>query len=204
MGRTVDVTGDLTGDVVGTVARLQVQRSRLKPGARGAKAYDPAPLLEVAELEVGPRGAVGLVAGERVVDVHHADHPDSRWRGGNGLSLLPRAHAEALRQRYGDHLDGGRAGESLLLDTAGPLREADLVGDLLLETVDGPPLRLSGAQAAPPCVEFSRWVLGREAGALDDEVLAALAALGCGARGFYVDVHGTGRVRAGARLLRSA
>lgn len=194
----------MTGTVVGSVARLQVQRSRLKPGARGAKAYDPAPLLEVAELEVGPRGAVGLVGGERVVDVHHADHPDSRWRGSNGLSLLPRAHADALRQRYGDHLAAGSAGESLLLDTAGPLREADLAGDLLLETVDGPPLRLTGAQAAPPCVEFSRWVLSREPGAVDDEVLATLEALRGGARGFYVDVQGTGRVRAGARLLRGA
>ena len=47
-------------------------------------------------------------------------------------------------------------------------------------------------------------MLGREPGALDDEVLATLDALGGGARGFYADVQGTGRVRAGARLLRSA
>ena len=191
-------------DVIGTVVRLQVQRSRLKPGPRGARAYDPSPLLEVAELEIGPRGVAGLVGAERVVDVHSADHPDSRWRGGNGLSLLPRAHHDALRQRYGDHLAAGTAGESLLLETGRPLREADLTGNLLLETVAGPPLRLSGAQPAPPCVEFSRWVLGREPGALDDEVLATLEALGGGARGFYADVNGTGRVRAGARLLRGA
>ena len=196
MGRAVDL--------IGTVVRLQVQRSRLKPGARGAKAYDPAPLLEVPELEVGPRGVVGLVDGRRVVDVHSPDHPDSRWRGGNGLSLLPRPHHDALRRQYGDALADGTAGESLLLDTGRPLTAADLAGELLLETVDGPPLRLTGAAPAPPCVEFSRWVLGREPGALDDEVLATLDALGGGARGFYVDVHGTGRVRAGARLLRSA
>ena len=188
-------------ELIGTVLRLQVQRSRLKPGGRGARAYDPSPLLEVPELEVGPRGVVGLVDGERVLDVHAADHPDSRWRGGNGLSVLPRAHAEALHQRYGDHV---AAGETVLLDTAGPLTERDLAGELLLETVDGGAVRLSGAAAAPPCVEFSRYVLGREPGALDDEVLAVLEALGGGARGFYVDVHGTGRVRAGARLLRSA
>ena len=191
-------------DVIGTVVRLQVQRSRLKPRTARGRAYDPAPLLEVAELEVGPRGTVGRTGGERVVDVHHADHLDSRWRGGNGLSLLPRAGYDALRQRYGDHLADGTAGESLLLETGRPLREADLAGDLLLETVDGRRLRLSGAAAAPPCVEFSRWVRGREPGALDDEVLAALQALGGGARGFYVEVHGLGRVRAGARLLRSA
>ena len=188
-------------ELIGTVLRLQVQRSRLKPGRRGARAYDPAPLLEVPELEVGPRGAVGLVGGERVLDVHSADHPDSRWRGGNGLSLLPLAHADALRARYGDHVE---AGESVLLDAGRVLGEDDLAGELLLETVDGGPLRLSGVTAAPPCVEFSRFCLGREPDALDDEVLAVLEALGGGARGFYADVHGTGRVRAGARLLRSA
>jgi hypothetical protein len=34
-------------DVLGTVVRLQVQRSRLKPGPRSTRVYDPAPLLEV-------------------------------------------------------------------------------------------------------------------------------------------------------------
>ena len=87
-------------ELLGTVARLQVQRSRLKPGPRGLRTYDPSPLLPVDELEVGPRGAVGHTADGPVLDVHHADHPDSRNRRlANGLSLLPRAHADALRDR---------------------------------------------------------------------------------------------------------
>lgn len=193
------------GEVLGRVVRLQVQRSRLKPGPATTRAYDPAPLLEVAALRVGPRGVVGLLPGGEVVDVHHADHQDTRnSRFGNGLSLLPRAHYVRMRARYGDHLADGVAGESLLLDTAGPLAACDLVGDLLLETVDGRHLPVSDATVASPCVEFSRFALGRAAGGpVDNEVLGAMADLDHGTRGFYLRVTGTGTVVAGARLLRS-
>ena len=180
--------------VLGTVARLQVQRSRLKP----ARVYDPAPLLEVDALEVGPRGVVGITPGGPVLDVHHADHPDTRHRGRNGLSLLPRAHYDELRSRYGDHLVDGAAGESVLLDTAASWRSLD--GPLLLEAADGGLLELTDPLAAPPCVEFSRFCLGEGS---DDELRATLEHLDGGTRGYYVTAAGTGRVERGARLLRA-
>lgn len=181
-------------NVLGTVVRLQVQRSRLKPGPRGARVYDPAPLLEVITLEVGPRG----VTGDGHLDVHHADHPDSRNNAlRNGLSLLPRAHYDRMRAQFGDHLVDGIAGESLLLDTDGPWDE--LPPELLLETTDGDPLRLTGAVPAAPCVEFSRFCLK----GLEDGLEQALEDLDHGTRGFYVTVDGTGRVAAGSRLLRA-
>lgn len=192
------------GTVVGTVVRLQVQRSRLKPGRATTRVYDPAPLLQVPALLVEPRGVRGLTADGEVLDVHHADHPDTRnSRLANGISVLPAAHYRRMRSRYGDHLVDGAAGESLLLDTGGPMTEADLAGDLLLETADGGHLQLDSAQAAPPCVEFSRFALGRDVGPVDDELLAALDDLGGGARGFYLRARGTGRVEVGARLLRA-
>lgn len=184
---------------VGTVVRLQVQRSRLKPGPRATRVYDPAPLLEVDVLEIGPAGVVGLVGDERVLDVHHADHPDTRNRGINGVSLLPRVHYDRLRARFGDHLVDGAAGESLLLDSDGPW--SSLEGPLVLETTDGR-LELSDPVVAAPCVEFTRFCLGREPGRVDDELTAALEELDGGTRGFYVTVAGTGRVERGARLLR--
>ena len=191
-------------EVLGTVARLQVQRSRLKPGPRGARVYDPAPLLEVEALEVGPRGVVGQTADGPVLDVHHADHPDTRnVRLVNGLSLLPRAHAHALRARYGDRLADGAAGESALLDTDGPWSEADVSGTLQLETAEGGLLELHSLIAAPPCVEFSRFCLGLPVGPVGLEVEQALLDLDGGARGFYAQVRGTGRVERGARLLRA-
>lgn len=191
-----------SGDVLGTVARLQVQRGPLKPGPRGARAYDPSPLLEVPELEVGPRGVVGP---DRVLDVHHADHPLSRnVRLCNGLSVLPRSHYALLRARFGPHVVDGCAGENLLLDTDRPLRPEDVAGTLLLETEEGEPLVLTAGQAAAPCVEFSRWLLGQgPQDPLDDDVRETLEVLADGVRGFYLSVEGTGRVARGARLSRA-
>jgi hypothetical protein len=180
-------------ELIGTVVRLQVQRSRLKPGPRGARRYDPTPLRAVAALDVTPRGVVG----DGIVDVHHADHPDSRFRGDNGLSVMTLGGYAALRERYGEHLVDGVAGESLLLDTT---RSADLTGPLVLDTGDGL-LELTG-QVAEPCVEFTRFVLRRPVGDAGPEVRAALGALGGGARGYYLATAGTARVTAGARLLR--
>jgi len=188
--------------LLGTVVRLQVQRSRLKPGPRGARRYDPSPLLEVDALELGPRGAWGLTSQGRVLDVHHAEHPDSRNRRlANGLSLLPRAHYCQLRTRYGGHLVDGIAGENVLLDTDGPMTADDLAATLLLE-VDGGTVEVTGAAAAPPCVEFSRFALGRDDLEVDDEVRAALDHLDHGERGFYLSVCSPGVLRPGAALLR--
>lgn len=190
---------------IGTVVRLQVQRSRLKPGERGARVYDPAPLLEVEALEIGPRGVVGLTAEGPVLDVHHADHPDTRnVKLLNGLSLLPQAHYAVMRARFGRHMADGMAGESLLLETGGPWAADFLTGPLALETADGGLLELTDPMVASPCVEFSRFCLGRAIGPVDDEVQDAMTDLDGGVRGFYVRTAGTARVVAGARLFRRA
>ncbi len=182
-------------EVIAPVVRLQVQRSRLKPGLRGARTYDPSPLLEVDALHVAPHGVTGP-AGE--VDVHSVHHPDSRARGDNALSLMTTGAYEALRSRYGPRLADGVAGEGLLVRS--DLRRLD--GPLAVETDGGQLLGLDEVAPIPPCVEFSRWVLGREDPSVDDEVLATLEALDDGARGWYARVGGTGVVRVGARLLR--
>lgn len=202
----------MTGAVIGTVVRLQVQRSRLKPGQRGARVYDPSPLLEVQALELGPRGVVGhggaepdgVSADGMVLDVHHADHPDSRnVKLVNGLSLLPLAHYDAMRSRFGPHLIDGIAGESVLLDTGGPWTLDSLAGQLALETSGSSVLPLSDLMVAAPCIEFSRFCLGAGPDLPVGEVVQrAMADLSDGVRGFYATSRGAGRVEVGARLLR--
>ena len=182
-------------ELIGKVVRLQVQRARLKPGPAGARVYDPTPLLEVEALEVGPRGCVGRLGEATFVDVHHADHPDTRnVKLANSLSLLPCAAYPRLQALYGEHLRIGAAGESVLVDVAGPWPP----GELLLET-DDQPLLLAQVQAALPCVEFSRFCLGLPVGAMDG-VEQALSQLDGGARGFYAQPQGHGVVTVGARL----
>lgn len=189
-------------ELIGTVVRLQVQRSRLKPGPAATRVYDPAPLLEVAALQVGPRGVVGVTEDGPVLDVHHAEHPDSRNRRlTNGLSLLSLAHYAALRARFGPHVVDRSAGESLLIETTGSWDAERLPETLLLEAVDGALLPLAQVQPAPPCVEFSRWCLGVPPGPVGPDVLTAMRELDDGARGWYAQPLGGGRIEAGARLL---
>jgi hypothetical protein len=203
--RLADAPGaPATPVVLGTVVRLQVQRSPLKQRPAGSGPYDPGPLLEVPALEVGPRGCTGLLddGAQRVVDVHCADHPQSRHaRGVNGLSVLPAAHYARLRADHGPHLVDGVAGENVLLD-GGPLTEADLAGRLLLEVDEGV-LEVTGTMAAPPCVEFTQHVLRRPVGDVGPEVQAGLEELDGGTRGFYLRLSGTGTLRAGCRVLRA-
>ncbi|GAC1611035.1 MAG: hypothetical protein NVS3B26_21340 [Mycobacteriales bacterium] len=179
-------------ELIGSVVRLQVQRSRLKPGPAPTRVYDPSPLQEVTVLEVTNRGVVG----DGIVDVHHADHPDTRnVKLHNGLSVMTVSRYRALRAVYGPQLVDGVAGESLLLDTE---HLDDLGGRLLIDDLE------VLSEPAPPCVEFSRFVLGRGAADLGPEVLATLAALGDGARGYYLRTEGSATIRAGSRLLRPA
>ena len=183
-------------ELIGTVVRLQVQRSRLKPGRVPHRVYDPAPLLVATALDVNPRGVVGETADGPVLDVHHADHPDTRnVKLTNGLSVMTRPRYARLRAQYGEQLIDGIAGESVLLDTDG-----DLTGALALESESGL-LQLTG-EPAPPCVEFSRFVIGRGPADTGPEVLAALVALDGGARGHYLTTQDSGRVRVGHRLFR--
>lgn len=188
--------------VIGVVGRLQVQRSRLKPGSPATRRYDPSPLVEVEALEVGPRGCRGLVDGAWVLDVHHADHPDSRNVSlVNGLSVLPRRHYARMSARYGAHLSVGVAGESVLLETATDLVVEDLAGELALETADGD-VDVGDPLVASPCVEFCRFALGIPPGPVEDDVKQALVELDAGTRGFYLTPRASGTLRVGDRLVR--
>lgn len=170
-----------------TVLQVQVQTARLKP--LPAKAYDPSPLLVVDAVEVDERGCVGIKDGERVVDVHHADHPDSRnVKLGNGISWVETAAYERARARFGPHLVDGVMGETLLLD------ERPAEGDLVLGG-----LLLVDVRPMPPCVGFSRWCARDE---IDGEELeAVLSWLSDGARGWTARVVGVGSVTAGDVLI---
>ncbi|HJZ46707.1 MAG TPA: hypothetical protein VKE41_06060, partial [Roseiflexaceae bacterium] len=74
---------------IGSIKQVQIQRSSLKQGQRPQRYYDPAPLLAVERLRLAPDGVVGLgPAGEQLIDVHHASHPDSKNRQGmNAISI---------------------------------------------------------------------------------------------------------------------
>jgi len=188
---------------LGTIVRLQIQRSSLKLGERPNRWYDPSPLLALPSLLVGEAGVVGLTDDGPIVDVHHAEHPRSKNRGENGVSVGFTAHYRAMRQRFGEHLPGGIAGENVLVDTDERVSEVDLARGLVIQTMDGSTIVLDRIEVAEPCVEFSRYALGVADVPPDDPRLRdALAFLRNGTRGFYAGYRSAAvRIAVGDRVL---
>ena len=188
---------------IGVVVRLQVQRASLKAGQAPRRRYDPAPLHAVPALLVTAAGVSGCdERGEAVADVHHRDHPASKNRGGNGVSVGFTGHYAAMRARFGAHLDDGLAGENILVETRYSYGEADLANGLVVETADGATVRLERVVVAEPCVEFSRYALRYPPDMRTDRaVTSALTFLGDGMRGYYATYRGEpARIQLGDRV----
>ena len=87
------------------IVRLQIQQEPLKRGEKPYRWYDPTPIRQVERLLVDERGATGLADGDKILDVHHVDHPRSRNHGrASGLSVGFTAHYGAMRARFGDRV----------------------------------------------------------------------------------------------------
>lgn len=194
---------------LGTIVRLQVQVAPLKRGEKPARWYDPARIREMSSLMVTRDGVVGTAAnGERVRDVHHVDHPDSRsWGLASGLSLGFTSHYGRMRARFGDHLADGVAGENILVACDEVVTLDRLGGEVVLapgEGRDAATARLDQVEVAEPCVEFSRFAA--QVGAGDEASLTdTLRFLRAGTRGFYLVLATPDRVEiaVGDRVLVS-
>lgn len=189
---------------IGTVRFVQVQREPLKTRINADRVYRPEGLEQVQALHMTPDGIVGIRAdGEQVLDAHHKDHPNSRFRGANGISIGFTAHYERMRSRFGGHVTDGIAGENIIAAAEFPFMEGDLRGGLVFENPDGTRCRFRLNKAMAPCDEFSHFV--HQAGnRLPPDVLKeTLQFLDGGRRGFtlLLDEAGNARVLPGARIL---
>jgi len=168
------------------IVRLQVQRGPVKVGKAPLRNYEPAALVSVQSLLAGPQGVHGVAAaGEVIMDVHHTAHPQSRDRKGRaGVLFMGTGDYAALRERYGEHLVDGIAGETVLLDAPEGLAGRPIPNTVIVRTAVGP-LELRGVRVAEPCVEFSRYCLRQEPSrVVDDAVRKTLIDLDGGARGY--------------------
>jgi hypothetical protein len=146
-------------DYIGKIVRLQAQTSSLKVGA-SPRRYDPAPLRSLRALRLTADGAIGMAeTGAPTVDVHHADHPASKHRGGNGVSLGFTSHYAIMRDRFGAHLTDGIAGENILIEAEREFHEDELAGGIVIAGEDGARVELGEIAAVAPCVEFPRFAL---------------------------------------------
>jgi hypothetical protein len=187
---------------LGRIVRLQIQRSSLKTGEKPRRAYDPAPLLAVERVALGPDGVLGEDAGGAwLVDVHHRAHPWTKNEDGvHGVSLGFTSHYALMRERFGDRITLGCAGENIIVETTGRIAVEDLDAGLALLAPDGRPLaRLEVLQVAHPCRPFTGWALG---GTVEADVLKEqLQFLDGGTRGYYCRGIGSGIVSLGDRVV---
>ena len=186
--------------LLGTIVRLQYQRDHLKsPGPHG-RVYSPDKIVAVDELRFTPDGVVAGSATDPLYDVHHPQHPRSLNRGDNGVSIGFTGHYVAMRERLGERMVEGIAGENILIARVGILTEAELSGGLFVETIDGP-IGIGSIVVAAPCVEFSRYAIGFPAESKPDRsVTETVKFLHQGLRGFYATMDATAVIRVGDRV----
>lgn len=182
-------TSDL--ELVGEIVLLQVQVRSLKRGERPRSWYDPGPITTVEAIEIDPGGVTGIDAagGPTIGDVHHRDHPASRFRGENGVSFGFTSHYERMRDRFGDHLRTGSAGENIIIGTERVYEESDLVQGVVVVSGQGP-VELGAVESVKPCSEFSKWCLRYSHDRVPDAAVTdALKFLFSGTRGLLATIE---------------
>ncbi len=170
---------------VGPIVRLQVQVAPLKQGEKPHRWYNPGPITAVSAMRIEPGGVVGLEGDEEFGDVHHMLHPISRFRGENGISVGLTGHYRHMRQRFGEHLTDGIAGENILIEAKRVMLEDEVARGVVIATAAGL-VELAAVEGAPPCVEFSRFCAGYGLDQKSDRTITeTLQFLSDGMRGFY-------------------
>jgi len=193
---------------IGLIKHVQLQRSSLKQGQRPQRYYDPAPLLLVERLLLGPDGVSAVSAnGAPIIDVHHSGHPETKNRlGANGISIGFTSHYRAMRDRYGARLTDGCAGENILVESDDVWSIEELGAALVCQRADGQMVVLDGLIVAAPCVEFSRFAHLSAEPLTSDQLRTTLQFLDGGMRGFYArlaDGQASAEIRAGDRVFVS-
>ena len=205
--------GDEETRLLGVVKLVQVQPNGLiidVPGSSPAKSfYDVSRRVEVDRLEITPRGIEAtLPTGERVLDIHHLDHPDKAYDDDDLVSIGFTAHYDAMRAEFGEHMVDGVAGENIIIDFPDEVWPADLGRALAIENQDtGEVATLDMVSFAEPCVEFSRFCARNPHGEISGRRLGEiLRFLGNGRRGFLLllnDALDAVTVRPGDRVFQT-
>ncbi|MFW5748998.1 MAG: hypothetical protein ACOCYT_05230 [Chloroflexota bacterium] len=175
--------------LLGTIKLVQVQRDRLKRGEKPDRTYETAPLLPVQALRLTPTGVIGLAGeGIEVIDVHNAMHPNTRNRdNANSVSIGFVTNYDRMRQRFGEHLFDGCAGENLIIEQSDDFSMSHIDSRLVIEQTTGEQIRLFDVGVIPPCAEFSAFCAQQRIGG--EELRLALQFLADGTRGFYATLE---------------
>lgn len=183
--------------LLGTIVRLQYQRDHLKILDGPYKRYDPANIVPVDELRMTPDGIEAGPVDAPLIDVHNSKHLRSLNRGDNSLSIGFSGHYELMRDRYGERITDGIAGENIIIAYDGRIFVDELAAGLSIATADGPVI-VERVIVATPCVEFSRYALDFPRDAKPDlSVTETVRFLHQGMRGYYARTGQSATLRVG-------
>lgn len=171
---------------LGKIVRLQVQQTSTKTGTKPYQTYSPTPaIVSVPTLRLDSDGVEGVdERGETWPDVHNATHPETKFSGHNGVSLGFTNHYIEMRDRFGDHLIDGVAGENMIVKT-----DEHITLDMLEKGIaivgDQREIRIDAWEILNPCSPFTKFCLQIPGETKPDRtVTEALQFLKNGMRGF--------------------
>lgn len=152
---------NVTWELVGEIILIQVQIQRMKWGENPREYLPHKALRGVETITLTPDGIYTMMDDQKVLDVHHVYHKQSRYRQSNGISFGFTSHYEKMRAKFGEHMTLGIAGENMIVKTDRIWTEDDFFHGAMLESPDGVRTTLDGVFAIPPCQPFADFCLNR-------------------------------------------
>jgi len=191
---------------LGRVKLLQIQPSGLVIDTPAGAFYDVTRRVEVDNLIITPLGIeADLASGEHVLDIHHIQHPDKAHKD-DLVSIGFTSHYAAMRDRFGEHMQDGTAGENIIIESDREIWLEDLGQQIIFENANtSQQTLLDILRIATPCNEFSHFVAQSQYQRLPaDQLKSTLQFLNHGRRGFLLslaDGQETTMVHAGDRVF---
>jgi len=191
---------------LGRVKLVQIQPNGLIIDTPDGDIYDAARRVEVESLIITPLGIEAVLpTGEPVLDIHHINHPDKAYKD-DLISIGFTSHYAAMRQRFGEHMQDGTAGENIIIEHDEEVWLDDLGQRVVIENAETHQQAvLDILRIATPCKEFSHFAANSQGQRLPSaELKSTLQFLNKGRRGFLLalaDGQQNVTVKAGDRVF---
>ena len=193
---------------LGKVKLVQLQPSGLIIETPSGYYYDESRRVEVDQLIIKSKGIEAITPdGEHVLDIHHLDHPAKKYDDDDLVCIGFTSHYDKMRERFGEHMDYGSAGENIVIEYPDEVWLKDIGDQIGIENQEtGQLLILNQVQIAAPCEEFSHFAAQRQDERLPaKELKDIIRFLNNGRRGFLL-VLGKGQtsgvVKSGDKVYR--
>jgi hypothetical protein len=172
---------------IGQVKLTQLQPNGLIIDTPAGEFYDTSRLMVVDRLKITPLGIEATTPeGEHFLDIHHINHPGKAYDKDDLICIGFTSHYQAMRDRFGEHMVDGIAGENIIIEFEKEIWPEELSDQIAIENAEtGQLVLLDLVRFAAPCSTFSHFAAQSQHEKLPAENLkAVLQFLGNGRRGF--------------------